>query len=939
MTNQLIFLLLGLANGAVFASLALALVVTFRSSGVINFASGSIALFTAYLYGFLREGKLFDPIPGLPITVHLANSLGFWPATLIALALTAVFGLALYALVFRPLRTAPPVARAVAALGVTVLLTGLVEQRVGDNPVNVAAIFPSHIYKLGKVHVSGDRFWFAVTVVVLALALAGAYRFTRFGLHTRASAETEKGALVSGISPDRIAALNWMISSMVAGLAGILIAPLVPLTPTSFTLFIVPALAAAILGRFQGMAVAVGGGLVIGMLQSDAAYLKSLYSWLPESGLPELIPLALILIVLIWRAPNLPGRGELIRSTMGRAPRPGRLWMPTLVGAVAGAVALVALHGDWRAALVSSLIFAIITLSQVVVTGFAGQVSLTQLILAGSAGFILSPLTETWGVPFPLAPILAAAGATLVGVVVGLPAARIRGLPLAVVTLSLAVAVEAVWFDNTDLVSANGKSIKGATLFGMNLRVGTGAAYPRLAFCFMALVVLIAVAVGVAKLRTSRLGAAMLAVRANERSAAAAGINVVVVKLGAFAIAAFIAGIGGSLLAYQQTNVSSAQFDAILGLGLFATTYLAGVTSVSGGILAGMLAYTGIVYRIMDTDLHLGGWYDAISGLGLVLTVIFNPEGIVGPIHLALAARRERRGPAPVMDLERGPTPAQRSPRPARAGAAGLLSVRNVTVRYGAVLAVSDVSFDVPEAAIVGLIGPNGAGKTSLIDAITGFASYGGTVALAGRPLEGLRPHQRNRAGLGRTFQAIELWDDLTVGENVSVGASRRIAPTSSDVDDILGLLGIAGLRDRPTGELSQGQRQLVSIARSLLGRPRVLLLDEPAAGLDTNESLWLGEKLRAVRDRGVTVLLVDHDMGLVLSLCDEIRVLNFGVLIASGTPDSVRADAVVGEAYLGSTHSRLVATPAGSERRGRDGDGEQETEVAPPIRGTRPAE
>ncbi len=523
----------------------------------------------------------------------------------------------------------------------------------------------------------------------------------------------------------------------------------------------------------------------------------------------------------------------------------------------------------------------------------------------------------------------------LIGVVVGLPAARIRGLPLAAVTLSLAVAVEAVWFDNTDLVSASGKNIKGPTLFGLDLRVGSGAAYPRLAFCLMALVVLIAVALSVAKLRTSRLGAAMLAVRANERSAAAAGINVVVVKLGAIAIAALIAGIGGTLLAYQQTNVSSAQFDAILGLGLFATTYLAGVTSVSGGILAGMLAYTGIVYWFMKTDLHLGGWYDAIAGLGLVLTVIFNPEGIVGPIHLARASRRERRAPAPVMELETGPTNIERPARASLVGAATVLSIRDVTVRYGAVSAVSDVSFDVPEGAIVGLIGPNGAGKTSLIDAVTGFARYRGTVALAGLPLEGLRPHQRTRAGLGRTFQAIELWDDLTVGENVGVGASHRIAPGPSDIDDILGLLGIAGVRDRPAGELSQGQRQLVSIARSLLGRPKVLLLDEPAAGLDTNESTWLGDKLRAVRDRGVTILLVDHDMGLVLSLCDEIRVLNFGVLIASGTPDSVRADAVVSEAYLGSTHSRVVTTPSGPEHGEGDGDGEKKHEVAPPVRGT----
>src|ERR1700728_2778687 len=288
MTQLLIFLLLGLANGAVYASLALALVVTFRSSGVVNFATGAIALFSAYTYAFLRQGELFDPIPGLPTTVHLTHSMGFVPAAALALAITVMLGLLLYAVVFRPMRGAPAVARAVASIGLTVLMTGLIQQRVGDTPVNVGSIFPSTSYKIGSVLVSADRLWFAATVVVVALVVAGAYRFTRFGLHTRAAAETEKGAYLSGISPDRIAAVNWMISAGIAGLAGILISPLVPLVPEAYSLFIVPALAAAILGRFQGMTIAVGGGLIIGMLQSEGSYLQSKYSWLPPSRIHEL---------------------------------------------------------------------------------------------------------------------------------------------------------------------------------------------------------------------------------------------------------------------------------------------------------------------------------------------------------------------------------------------------------------------------------------------------------------------------------------------------------------------------------------------------------------------------------------------------------------------------------------------------------------------------
>jgi ABC-type branched-subunit amino acid transport system ATPase component/ABC-type branched-subunit amino acid transport system permease subunit len=563
-------------------------------------------------------------------------------------------------------------------------------------------------------------------------------------------------------------------------------------------------------------------------------------------------------------------------------------------------------------------------------------VSLAQLVLAGTAGFLLSPLTENWGVPFPIAPLLAALGAMAIGIVVGLPAVRIRGLPLAVVTLALAVFLEAFWFQNTKFVPASGKTVAGPTLFGLNLRIGTGAEFPRLAFCFMVVVVLVLVGLGVAKLRTSRLGSAMLAVRANERSAAASGINVARTKLSAFAIAAFIAGIGGALFAYDQTSVSFAPFDAILGLGLFAVVYLAGVTSVSGGILAGLLAYGGIVYRGMSVSLHLGSWYDAISGLGLVLTVILNPEGIVGPFHLRAATRRSRRGQAAALPLhapaevalelaatptETYPVPSTNGakhdadglrgegprPAPARVSEVAALSVQGLSVHYGGTVALDDVTFDVREGTVCGLIGPNGAGKTTLIDAASGFARYTGTVMLAGESLNGLAPHRRARAGLGRTFQAIELWDDLTVGENVGVssGIAAKRQGDLAGIDATLFMLGIDDLRERAVGELSQGQRQLVSIARALLGRPKLLLLDEPAAGLDSTESLWLGERLRTVCNQGVTILLIDHDMGLVLSLCDEVHVLNFGQLIASGPSEAIRGDATVSDAYLGSTHSQ----------------------------------
>ncbi|KJE23316.1 amino acid/amide ABC transporter membrane protein 1 [Frankia torreyi] len=913
MVQHLVFLCLGIGNGSVFAALALALVVTYRSSGVVNFATSGLALYAAYTYALLRQGKFMILIPGLPKTVDLGSQLGLAAAMALSLAITGVLGLLLYLVVFRPLRTAPPVARAVASIGVSVVFTGLTAARLGTTPLSVEPIYPSRLWTHGSFRVASDRVYFALTILAVALALGALYRFTRFGLATRAAAETEKGAYLSGLSPDRIAALNWIIGALVAGLAGILIAPIVPLVPVAYTLFIVPALAAAILGRFQYLVPAVVGGLAIGMLQSETQHLESLHHWLPSSGLPELIPLVLILIVLVARARALPERGAVILSSLGRAPRPAHIRLNLVVFGAIAVIGLFVLSGQWLTALITSLVFGVIALSMVVVTGYAGQVSLTQLPLAGAAGFLVGPLTDDWHLPFPVAPLVAALFAMVLGVVIGLPALRVRGLTVAVVTFALAYALEAIWFRNSDIVPSSGVDVPSPSLFGWDLGIGSGPSYPRVRFGLLCLVVLALTALAVARLRTSRLGSQMLAVRANERSAAAAGINVTRIKIVAFAIASFIAGIGGCLVGYQQGNITFDPVSAFSGLALFTTVYIAGITSVSGGVLAGFLAVEGLSYLIIDKILSTGLWYDVLSGVGVVLTVVGNPEGIVGPMH-SYADRHRRRGLGePALGAQAAPVPAQTRPAPVRPAPVlgpDVLTVRGLTVRYGGVVAVDDVSFAAPEGAIVGLIGPNGAGKTTLMDAISGFVSCSGSVELAGTPVERLAPHERVRAGLGRTFQAIELYEDLSVAENVSVGTTAlrgRGGGAHRDVEDTLALLGLAGVRDRPAGELSQGQRQLISIARALAGNPRVLLLDEPAGGLDTTESQWLGERLRDIRDSGVTILLIDHDMSLVLGLCDRIEVINFGSVIASGSPAEIRSDRRVAAAYLGSTHAEDV--------------------------------
>jgi branched-chain amino acid transport system ATP-binding protein len=249
-----------------------------------------------------------------------------------------------------------------------------------------------------------------------------------------------------------------------------------------------------------------------------------------------------------------------------------------------------------------------------------------------------------------------------------------------------------------------------------------------------------------------------------------------------------------------------------------------------------------------------------------------------------------------------------------------VLKAGGLSVRYGGVHALSDVDLEVAEGQLVGLIGPNGAGKTTLVDAVTGFVDYAGRVELDGRDLAGLPPHGRAALGLSRTWQSTELFDDLSVRENLAVASHRpsfretarelvsEQQETSSDgIGEALKLVELDWAADLMPEDLSQGQRKLAGIARAVAMGPRLLLLDEPAAGLDTGESEELGRRLRALADGGSSMLLIDHDMGLVLSICDRIVVLEFGKVIAAGPPDAVRRDPTVVTAYLGSAAAEVT--------------------------------
>ncbi len=306
-----------------------------------------------------------------------------------------------------------------------------------------------------------------------------------------------------------------------------------------------------------------------------------------------------------------------------------------------------------------------------------------------------------------------------------------------------------------------------------------------------------------------------------------------------------------------------------------------------------------------------------ISGVAVIVTLMRHPDGIANAGSLGdrfRAWRARRRSPveaeAPAERPELAVVPSVRRPPIQVDDEVPALFVEDLSVHYGGIVAVAGLSLRIPAGRVIGLIGPNGAGKTSAIDAVSGFAEARGAVTLDGDRIDDLPTHRRVRRGLGRTFQSLELYDDLSVEENVRAAAFGAKADDSHEaVAWALDIVGIADLRDREAGDLSQGQRQLVSIARSCATDPRVLLLDEPAAGLDTTESRWLGDRILQISATGVGVMLVDHDVALVLGICDYVYVLDFGLLIAEGTPTEIRANRAVTSAYLGNAHANVAVT------------------------------
>jgi branched-chain amino acid transport system permease protein len=898
----LLFCLLGLGSGALIAGIALGVVLTYRGSGIINLATGGMAMLAGYAFWALRIDLL-----------HWSTA----PALIAALLIAMIVGTLTELVAFRPLRASPPLAKMVSSLGVLLVLQASMLLAFGTTAQPEPTVLPQNTVKVLSAVIPEDRFILTGIVIVLAAVLAALYRFTRFGLATRAASENEVVAMLGGLSPNRLAILNTLLASLIAGGVGILAASITQLDTETLPLQIVPALAAALLARFTSFGIACAGGIALGIIGSLIQYVTSL-SWFPTAGgvaLPgvyELVVFVLIVLFMYLRGANLPTRGELVEQRLPLAPRPRNLAVTAPAIALVCAVALVVLPFDFREALVNSLIGTLIALSLVVITGFVGQISVVQLTLAGVSGFTISHLAVNAGIAFPIAPILGAAVALVLGLITAASALRVRGVSLAVVTLAAVVAITNFGFVNTTWGGGQtGSPVPEPRLLGLDL--GPRAAFrgldgnlPSPIYGWLVLAVTVGLCVLVGVLRRGTLGQRMLAVRSNERAAAAAAIDPRRVKLIAFGISSVIAGAAGALYAYNFGSVSADRFDPFTALSLIAFAYAGGITLISGAAFAGLISTQALFPYALDKWFGINGnWFLLFGGAILIITLIQNPEGVAGAFYKRTHKRQPVRPPdVASTGLASLDVPGAGEPHPdATASPAGVpvLSVSGLSVAFGGVHALEQVDLEVREGELVGLIGPNGAGKTTLIDAVTGFVPFTGQVKLDGQDIGRMAAYERARLGLARTWQNTDLFDDLEVGENVAVAGGASGA---------LDLVHLGWATEAMPDQLSEGARKLVGVARALGGTPRLLCLDEPAAGLDARESDELGRSLRALADRGQTTLLIDHDMGLVLSICDRVVVLEFGRVIADGPPAAVRQNERVIAAYLGGGAQVKEATP-----------------------------
>jgi ABC-type branched-subunit amino acid transport system ATPase component/branched-subunit amino acid ABC-type transport system permease component len=883
------FALLGLGVGTAYVLIGQGIVLIYRGSGVLNFAQGALAMVTAEIFYALPRGH------GMPTPVAL----------LIALGSAGLLGAMMGYVTVRLLATASALARLIGTLGFLAIAQGTASVLWANDNRAVNGLFPTWLIHLGSgIAITADRLCAAGLGLLLTAVLWWVYQRTRYGLATSAVAENQQAAELLGWSPTVVGTANWAIGSVLAGVAGIVLSPIAGLSSGILVLTVIPGLAAALVGQFSSFWLTLAGGMGIGVIQSEMARFVQAQGW------ADAVPFLIIIALVVARGRALPLRDDVLDRPMrvgsGRV-RPA--WLITLC--VAAAVIFSRGGYDWQLALTTSALMGIVGLSLVLITGYAGQISLAQLTLAGVGALAAANLAVRWHAPFVLSVLGGTVAAAAVGVLVGLPALRCRGVNLAVVTIGLSLVIEELVLGNAALTGGYaGFQMPAPSLFGYSF---ASIQYPA-RYALLVAGAFIGCALLLAGIRRSFVGRALLAVRSNERAATCAGVNVTGAKLLAFGLASALAGFSGALAVYQFPQLSLTPYTTVGSIDLLVTTVIGGIGYFGGALAGGIASPGGVMGQLLSAlNGSLTNYLALIGGIAVIKILIFCPDGLSDLLARRLPRSRRARRRAVPRQAD-GELPAL----PGRCGEA--LSMTGMTVRFGGVTALDSVTLSVRPGQVVGLIGPNGSGKTTLLDAVCGLVRADGEVRLGDARIDRMPTLARARRGVARTFQAVELFDDMTVLDNVAVAADHgpaagrrnRSLPRAAQIIENLGLNAEVG---RDPGELPTGRRRLAGIARALAAAPTVVLLDEPAAGLDDAERRELGRLIRRLADEWrLAVLLIEHDVQLVADISDHVVALELGRVIAAGTPATVLKTPAVVAAYLGASHGSHPDASAGAD-------------------------
>jgi branched-chain amino acid transport system permease protein len=563
-----------------------------------------------------------------------------------------------------------------------------------------------------------------------------------------------------------------------------------------------------------------------------------------------------------------------------------------------GVAAIAPDQGYYLNIIMQAATYAIGVLGLVIVLGYCGQISIAQAAFFGIGAYAVALGSVDYNLNFFVAMGLGVLVAGFFGLVLGLGSLRLGGHYLGMVTISFQQILTLVltnWIGFTH--GPDGvRNVPRPHLFGISFEGGN-------AYLGLILVITVLVALFVWRLKTSRLGRSMQAVRDNELAAATCGINVFATKVISFGLSAVLGAIGGGLFCGGFRYISPDQFSFAESIVLLTMALLGGVQSPFGALIG-----TVLLVVLPEWLRFLRQIYLAVYGAAVILIMVFLPDGLWGFVNARLRKRvRPIVGAVPPLPLLAQKGEATDEP---------VLVVEKLAKYFGGLKAVDGVDITIRRGTVHALIGPNGSGKSTFINVVTGlYVATGGKITFVGRDITNMPPHQRNRAGLARTYQNIRVFRGMTVLDNVMIGAERQGNDVAHDPAAVvaralaaLDFVEMRGDAHRMVGELSYGHQRYVEIARALASSPHTLLLDEPAAGLNMTEKVELGNLLKRLKGHGLTIMIVDHDMNLVEQVADHITVLNFGRRIADGTPQEVLNNPDVIAAYLGEPRKNEAA-------------------------------